>query len=70
MTSTRHSANVARQLGRHGVLATYDGWGHGVYTRGWQDPDTQGCMTTVIDTYLITTTPPTHDTHCPAIEPR
>lgn len=49
--------SVERQLGRHGVLLTYEGWGHGSYN---QTP----CMQTTIDAYLITLRVPPRGTTC------
>ena len=50
---------VSRQLGRHGVLLTYDGAGHGTYTRS-------ACMKQAVDAYLIDLTLPAPGTVCPA----
>jgi pimeloyl-ACP methyl ester carboxylesterase len=61
-TGYNRALGVARQLGREGVLLTYDGWGHGVYGRG-------ECVTGVIDRYLIRLALPARGTHCPAVEP-
>jgi pimeloyl-ACP methyl ester carboxylesterase len=52
--------SVARQLG--GVLLTYDGWGHGSYTKGT-------CMQATVDNYLINKVLPRRGTHCPAVPP-
>ncbi|GLI00773.1 alpha/beta hydrolase [Phytohabitans aurantiacus] len=52
------ATNVARQLGDRAVLLTYEGWGHGAYTR-------TPCVTAAVDTYLLTATPPPTQT-CPA----
>ncbi|MET7861906.1 alpha/beta hydrolase [Micromonospora taraxaci] len=54
--------NVARQLGRHGVLLTYQGWGHGSYT-------TSPCVQQIVDDYLIDRVVPARDASCPAVEP-
>ncbi|MDG4836411.1 alpha/beta hydrolase [Micromonospora sp. WMMD967] len=54
--------NVARQLGRHGVLLTYQGWGHGSYT-------TSPCVEQIVDDYLIDLVVPAPDASCPAVEP-
>ncbi|MGA4731151.1 alpha/beta hydrolase [Micromonospora taraxaci] len=54
--------NVARQLGRHGVLLTYQGWGHGSYT-------TSPCVQQIVDDYLIDLVVPARDADCPAVEP-
>ncbi|MGZ0150440.1 alpha/beta hydrolase [Kribbella sp. WER1] len=52
--------NVQRQLGQHGVLLTYQGWGHGSYT-------TSPCMQSAIDGYLIDKRVPRLS--CPAVRP-
>ncbi len=57
------SANVARQLGGKATLLTYEGWGHGVYGM-------TGCVTAVMDAYLISLTVPAPDARCPAEEPQ
>ncbi|WFF02636.1 alpha/beta hydrolase [Micromonospora sp. WMMD964] len=54
--------NVARQLGRHGVLLTYQGWGHGSYS-------SSPCVRQTVDAYLIDLVVPTQDASCPAVEP-
>ena len=56
------ATNVARQLGRSGVLVTYEGWGHGNYT-------TSPCMQATVDAYLVSLTVPRQGTSCPAIAP-
>jgi pimeloyl-ACP methyl ester carboxylesterase len=61
-TGYNWATDVARQLGREGVLLTYDGWGHGVY-------NSSPCAQTAIDTYLITRRLPARGTHCPAVPP-
>ncbi|PSK63039.1 Carboxylesterase B [Micromonospora sp. MH33] len=53
------ATNVARQLGRHGRLVTYEGWGHGTYLRN-------ECTIAVVDRYLVDLTLPTPGTGCPA----
>jgi pimeloyl-ACP methyl ester carboxylesterase len=53
------AVNVAAQLGRHGRLVTYDGWGHGSYLR-------TDCTKAVVDRYLIDLTLPPPGTRCPA----
>jgi hypothetical protein len=53
------ATGVARQLGRHGVLLTYDGPGHGSYNRS-------GCVEQAVDAYLISQTLPPRGTVCPA----
>ncbi|GAB3947423.1 alpha/beta hydrolase [Micromonospora vulcania] len=55
------ATNVARQLGEHGVLLTYQGWGHGSYT-------TTPCVTTAVDSYLTNLVVPRRGTSCPAVE--
>lgn len=54
--------SVERQLGRHGVLLTYQGWGHGSYTKS-------PCMQSAIDSYLIARDVPERGTSCPAVPP-
>lgn len=61
-TGYNRALGVASQLGREGVLFTYDGWGHGVYGRS-------ECVNGVIDRYLINRTLPARGAHCPAVEP-
>jgi hypothetical protein len=56
------ATNVAGQLGREGVLLTYDGWGHGVY-------NSSPCAQAAIDAYLIDRRLPARGTHCPAVAP-
>ncbi|MGI5212625.1 alpha/beta hydrolase [Plantactinospora sp. CA-290183] len=56
------ATNVARQLGRHGVLLSYDGAGHGSYNSG-------PCMTGAVDRYLVSLTLPARGATCPAVEP-
>ncbi|MFC4020845.1 alpha/beta hydrolase [Micromonospora sp. GCM10011542] len=56
------ATNLARQLGEHGVLLTYEGWGHGGYT-------TSPCVQRAVDAYLIDGLVPARGTSCPAIEP-
>jgi alpha-beta hydrolase superfamily lysophospholipase len=51
--------NVARQLGRHGVLVTYAGAGHGSY--GLSD-----CIRQIADRYLIALSVPRPGTTCSA----
>jgi hypothetical protein len=53
------ATGVARQLGRHGVLLTYAGPGHGSYNRS-------GCVERAVDAYLISRTLPPRGTVCPA----
>jgi pimeloyl-ACP methyl ester carboxylesterase len=54
--------SVERQLGRYGVLLTYQGWGHGSYTKS-------PCMQSTIDEYLIAKNVPERGTSCPAVPP-
>ncbi|MFV2175098.1 alpha/beta fold hydrolase [Actinomadura sp. LOL_016] len=54
------ATNVARQLGREGVLLTYEGAGHGTYTRS-------DCTQGTIDRYLIDLRVPERGTTCPAV---
>jgi pimeloyl-ACP methyl ester carboxylesterase len=61
-TGYNSAQSVARQLGRHGVLLTYEGWGHGSYDGG-------PCMETTIDAYLISLAVPNRGTACPAVPP-
>ena len=49
--------HVAAQLGRHGRLVTYEGWGHGVYRDN-------ACTTAVVDRYLLDLTVPARGTTC------
>ncbi|MEU8180015.1 alpha/beta hydrolase [Micromonospora sp. NPDC049044] len=57
------SRNVARQLGQHGVLLTYQGWGHGSYTTSVQ------CVGRAVDSYLIDKVVPARGVTCPAVDP-
>jgi pimeloyl-ACP methyl ester carboxylesterase len=67
LLNSRHDAatgwnwahNTERQLGRHGVLVTYEGDGHGSY------PLSQ-CMRDITDAYLIDLTVPRRNTSCAA----
>ncbi|WP_433117354.1 alpha/beta hydrolase [Micromonospora sp. CA-246542] len=52
---------VARQLGRHGALLTYQGWGHGSYT-------TSPCVGRAVDAYLIDQVVPARGASCPAVD--
>jgi len=61
-TAYSWAQNVARQLGRYGVLMTYEGWGHGSYT-------TSPCMQSAIDAYLISRQVPKRGSTCPAVPP-
>ncbi|MEV4655100.1 alpha/beta hydrolase [Micromonospora sp. NPDC049301] len=56
------AVNVARQLGEHGVLLTYEGWGHGSYT-------TSPCVGDAVDRYLTSVVVPRPGTSCAAVEP-
>ncbi|WP_406389652.1 alpha/beta hydrolase [Streptomyces sp. NBC_00887] len=51
---------VARQLGRSGVLLTYEGHGHGSVTRG-------PCMEYAVDSYLTDLAVPPRGTRCPVV---
>jgi pimeloyl-ACP methyl ester carboxylesterase len=53
------AGNVARQLGRHGVLLTYQGAGHSVY-------NTTECTRATVDRYLVDLAVPVRGTSCPA----
>ena len=61
-TGYNWAQSVERQLGRHGVLLTYEGWGHGSYDGG-------PCMETTIDAYLVSLDVPKRGTACPAVPP-
>jgi pimeloyl-ACP methyl ester carboxylesterase len=61
-TGYNWAQSVQRQLGRSGVLLTYEGWGHGSYT-------SSPCMQTTIDNYLITRDVPKRGTSCAAVPP-
>ncbi|WP_433355951.1 alpha/beta hydrolase [Micromonospora saelicesensis] len=54
--------NVARQLGRHGAVLTYQGWGHGSYS-------SSPCVQRAVDSYLIGQVVPARGASCPAVEP-
>jgi pimeloyl-ACP methyl ester carboxylesterase len=54
--------NVAGQLGRHGALLTYRGWGHGSYS-------SSPCVQRAVDSYLIDLMVPARGASCPAVEP-
>ncbi|GHJ34779.1 alpha/beta hydrolase [Streptomyces sp. TS71-3] len=54
------AVSVARQLGRSGVLLTYEGQGHGSVTSG-------PCMENAVDVYLTDLTLPARGTRCPSI---
>ncbi|MFJ8975892.1 alpha/beta hydrolase [Streptomyces sp. NPDC102282] len=53
------AVSVTRQLGRSGVLLTYEGRGHGSVTSG-------PCMEDAVDGYLTGLTVPPRGTRCPA----
>ncbi|MFJ3593304.1 MULTISPECIES: alpha/beta hydrolase [unclassified Streptomyces] len=53
------AVSVARQLGRSGVLLTYEGRGHGSVTSG-------PCMERAVDSYLTDLAVPARGTSCPA----
>jgi pimeloyl-ACP methyl ester carboxylesterase len=61
-TGYNWAQSVERQLGRQGVLLTYDGWGHGSYTKS-------PCMQATIDAYLVSLRVPRRGTSCPAVSP-
>ncbi|MGI5427264.1 alpha/beta hydrolase [Streptomyces sp. CA-179760] len=54
------AVSVARQLGRSGVLLTYEGHGHGSVTSG-------PCMRDAVDGYLTDLAVPPRGTSCPAV---
>ncbi|WP_172387014.1 alpha/beta hydrolase [Streptomyces sp. MNP-20] len=54
------AVSVARQLGRSGVLLTYEGHGHGSVTSG-------PCMENAVDSYLTDLAVPPRGTSCPAL---
>lgn len=59
----RWAANVRRQLGRRGVLVTYEGAGHGVYQR-------TACTRRAVDDYLLRLRLPADGSRCaPAPSP-
>ncbi|MGQ5263425.1 alpha/beta hydrolase [Micromonospora sp. ZYX-F-536] len=70
LAATRHdpasgynwATNVARQLGDHGLLLTYEGWGHGSYT-------TSPCVGGAVDRYLTSVVVPRPGTTCAAVDP-
>jgi pimeloyl-ACP methyl ester carboxylesterase len=61
-TGYNWATNVARQLGREGLLLTYDGWGHTSYT-------TSPCLREAVDRYLTTQALPARGSSCPAVAP-
>ncbi|WP_025619589.1 alpha/beta hydrolase [Salinispora cortesiana] len=58
-TGYNWATNVAQQLGRHGRLVTYEGWGHGTYQR-------TDCTIAVVDRYLVDLTLPAPGARCSA----
>ncbi|WP_331740665.1 alpha/beta hydrolase (plasmid) [Streptomyces cyaneofuscatus] len=54
------AVSVARQLGRSGVLLTYEGHGHGSVTSG-------PCTEDAVDNYLIDLAVPPRGASCPAV---
>ncbi|MFI5775371.1 alpha/beta hydrolase [Streptomyces sp. NPDC051658] len=54
------AVSVAQQLGRSGVLLTYEGQGHGSVTNG-------PCMEDTVDSYLTNLAIPARGTSCPAV---
>lgn len=61
-TGYNWATSVAHQLGRDGVLLTYQGWGHGSYNKS-------PCMQATIDKYLVSLAVPPRGTSCPAVRP-
>lgn len=61
-TGYQWATNVAKQLGRHGRLVTYEGSGHGAYGN-------TPCTTAAVDRYLIDLVVPPPGTRCP-LSPR
>jgi pimeloyl-ACP methyl ester carboxylesterase len=57
-TGLNWARSVERQLGRHGVLVTYEGAGHGAYTQS-------ACMQRTADDYLVSLTVPPRGATCP-----
>ncbi|GAA3935558.1 hypothetical protein Aau02nite_23420 [Amorphoplanes auranticolor] len=58
-TGYEWASNVAAQLGRHGRLVTYEGWGHGAYR-------TTPCTTAAVDRYLVDLELPEKGARCAA----
>lgn len=56
------ATSVARQLGRQGVLVTYEGWGHSSY-------NSSDCTKQTVDDYLVTLKVPARGTTCAAVQP-
>jgi pimeloyl-ACP methyl ester carboxylesterase len=61
-TGYNWATDVARQFGKQGVLLTYQGWGHGSYSKS-------PCVEQRIDEYLISLTVPPRGTSCAAVPP-
>ncbi len=61
-TAYEWAVNAHRQSADTTVFVTYDGWGHGVYTRS-------ECTRTLNDRYLVDLKLPAEGTHCAAVEP-
>jgi pimeloyl-ACP methyl ester carboxylesterase len=61
-TGYNWATSVAHQLGRNGVLLTYEGWGHGSYNKS-------PCIQATIDKYLVSLQVPPRGTRCPAVQP-
>ncbi|WP_030439053.1 alpha/beta hydrolase [Actinoplanes subtropicus] len=57
-TGLNWARSVERQLGRHGVLVTYEGAGHGAYTQS-------SCMKRKADDYLVSLEVPPRGATCP-----
>ncbi|WNV89901.1 alpha/beta fold hydrolase [Umezawaea sp. Da 62-37] len=62
-TAYAWAANAHKQSRDKTVLLTYEGWGHGVYTRS-------ECTRGATDAYLINLTVPRDGTRCAAVEPQ
>ncbi|GIF09662.1 peptidase [Actinoplanes siamensis] len=60
-TAYQWARHVAAELGRHGRLVTYEGWGHGSYLR-------TPCTIATVDRYLIDLAVPPPGASCPAAE--
>ena len=61
-TAYEWAVNAHRQSADTTVFLTYDGWGHGVYTRS-------ECTRTINDRYLVDLKLPAEGSHCAAVEP-
>ncbi|WP_433344321.1 alpha/beta hydrolase [Micromonospora sp. CA-111912] len=55
-TGHEWATNVSQQLGKHGRLLTYEGWGHGSYQR-------TPCTISAVDRYLIDLVAPAAPPH-------